>query len=504
MRFWLALAFAILVMSSRFCVIAKFGVQEPYMDSFSEIQDYKAANEGQLGEVFGHSISFHIEHRIFLTRWLNVGLFFANHERWDLLMQACVNAVLAGLCVLVLIRGFGAHFVDFWYWLFGGLTTACFALPTAYENMLWGFQSQHFFFLLFSVLSIPLVIRSRPLCATWWLGIGSAACSCLSLGSGFYASLTLVAISLLMMLRGRYRSASTWITLSAALLIVILYVPTLGTVHSPEEYKAASIKQFIDALVGNLAWPNIQSGSRWLAVLMWVPWTALFAASLFRRRTLPRSSYSIIALGIWILGVTITLAYLRGRNSPYVRYFDYNSINVVVNAAALGELVRLRVYPRIGVGSKSSLVGAWVTAVIIGLVYLSHNALTDGLWSRRAELLTERRAINRFFRTDDSDVLKGPELNGIFPFREPYSPLLANQLRDPEVQEFLPEEMKTGGRHQRPMGLLSLLSRFVLRQAPRIWLGSIALIALLAAWQIFGAVELKRFLSVTEWRRLAP
>ena len=179
------------------------------MDSFSEIQDYKAAEEGRLDKVFEHSISFHIEHRIFLTRWLNVGLFFANQERWDLLMQACVNAGLAGLCVLALIRGFGAHFVDSWYWLFGGLTTACFALPTAYENMLWGFQSQHFFFILFSVLAIPLVIRSGPLSGAWWLGIGSAACSCLSLGSGFYAPLTLVSISLLMILRRRYRQAST-------------------------------------------------------------------------------------------------------------------------------------------------------------------------------------------------------------------------------------------------------------------------------------------------------
>ena len=50
MRRLLALALAILVMSSRFCVIAKFGVQEPYMDSFSEIQDYKAAEEDGIAD----------------------------------------------------------------------------------------------------------------------------------------------------------------------------------------------------------------------------------------------------------------------------------------------------------------------------------------------------------------------------------------------------------------------------------------------------------------------
>jgi hypothetical protein len=107
-----------------------------------------------------------------------------------------------------------------------------------------------------------------------------------------------------------------------------------------------------------------------LAALAWVPWTALFAAALVRRRALPRSSYCTIALGIWVLAVTLTLAYLRGSNSPYVRYFDYNAVGVVVNAAALGELFCLKLYPRISLGLKSGVIGAWVTAIAIGLAYL--------------------------------------------------------------------------------------------------------------------------------------
>jgi hypothetical protein len=71
-RYTLALLVCLFVVNARLFTIKRFGVQEPYMDSFSEMQDYKDAAENNYGAVWNHSVSLHNEHRIVLTRWTNV------------------------------------------------------------------------------------------------------------------------------------------------------------------------------------------------------------------------------------------------------------------------------------------------------------------------------------------------------------------------------------------------------------------------------------------------
>jgi hypothetical protein len=311
-----------------------------------------------------------------------------------------------------------------------------------------------------------------------------------------------------MAFRERYRRAPLWITLVAAFLIGGLYFATLVNVQSPREYRADSVRRFIEALFGNLSWPmswpNLGGGLAWLSVLMWMPWIVLVVAALLRRRAIPRSSYCVIAIGLWSLAVMVTLSYLRGKYSPYVRYFDYNTVNVVANAAAIGELVRLKLYPRVASSVKSGLFGAWMAMVMIGLAQLSHVTMSDFLRARRNELLTERRAINRFLETNDADVLKGPDLHGIVPFREPFSSVLADQLRDPQIQKFLPKEMASNKIENKSRGPLTLFSRFILRHSTKLWLGSILLIVVLAVRQISGAFDAARLFSTDWWRRVGP
>src|ERR1700741_3048998 len=90
--FALALLIGLLVCGARLWVIKIYGVQEPYMDSYSEIWDYRAVGSGDFHQVFENSLTPNNEHRIFFTHWLNVGLFLLNHETWDLLGEASLNA----------------------------------------------------------------------------------------------------------------------------------------------------------------------------------------------------------------------------------------------------------------------------------------------------------------------------------------------------------------------------------------------------------------------------
>jgi hypothetical protein len=47
----LALLVSFFIVESRLYTVRRFGVQEPFMDSFSEIGDYKAAVEGNYAEI---------------------------------------------------------------------------------------------------------------------------------------------------------------------------------------------------------------------------------------------------------------------------------------------------------------------------------------------------------------------------------------------------------------------------------------------------------------------
>src|ERR1700740_806655 len=106
------------------------------MDSFSEVHDYKAVAENDYGAVWRHALELHNEHRIILTRWTNVGLFVLNREKWDLLAEACLNAILAGLIVAALFVVLGRYFQGQRFAFFAFLLFLSFGLPLACENIL--------------------------------------------------------------------------------------------------------------------------------------------------------------------------------------------------------------------------------------------------------------------------------------------------------------------------------------------------------------------------------
>ena len=74
-RWLLGLLIWLLVVESRFYTIKRFGVQEPYMDSFGEIDDYRPVVKNDWALLLANSLRPNNEHRIVLTRWTNIELF---------------------------------------------------------------------------------------------------------------------------------------------------------------------------------------------------------------------------------------------------------------------------------------------------------------------------------------------------------------------------------------------------------------------------------------------
>jgi hypothetical protein len=441
-RWLLGLLVCFFVVESRFYTIKRFGVQEPFMDSFSEIFDYKVAEQGDWVSVLEYSLRPNSEHRIVLTRLTNTGLFLVNGEKWDLLTEACFNAILAGLLAVTFFVGVGRYFSGLAFSFFAFLLVLAFGLPISYENIIWGFQSQHFYFILFSIAAISCVVGVKPLSRVSWFGLLAGALSCLTLASGFFGLLSVLAVSGLMAMRREYRSRSLAFTAFICVLLLIAAIPLVIGLPSDPSYRAHSLKQFVWSLAGNLAWPNIGPSLRGFGLLIQLPFLALTVAAVVRSQALPRSSYVIVGLGIFNAMIAVTLAYARGAYVPYVRYFDYNAFNLVVNGTALLELGRLGLFPRLSNGWKRIIFLGWVIAAVAGCWVLAGQAWNHDLPERKAELLHEQSAIRALFRTRDPKILASPDLKRTFPFTAENAELVASWLTDPDAYRFLPNAMK--------------------------------------------------------------
>jgi hypothetical protein len=470
-RYTLAILVCLFVINARLFTIKRFGVQEPYMDSFSEMEDYKAVAENKYGVVWDHSIRLHNEHRIILTRWTNVALFVLNHGKWDLLAEACLNAILAGLITFALFVCLGRYFGGLRFVFFAFLLFLAFGLPTAYENILWGFQSQHFYFILFSVIAICCLVSANAGSVSWWIGLVAGILACLTLGSGFYGLLAVVATCGVMALRRDYRNRTLFLTGGICLVLLLIYLPgTLG-VHSDPDAEAHSAYQSVIALIRNLAWPNVTWYQLWSAFVIQLPSFGLGIAILLRREALPKSSYVILGLAIWNLLIMLTLSYLRGAYTPYVRYYDYNAFNIVVNGAALLELSRLQLFPALPKPARIGLFAGWSALVMLGCSQLFTDAWNYSLPVRKAELIEERFAVRNLFRTGNPTVLTATNLKGIFPFTKQYAAYTASLLKDPEIYRCLPNQMKPGLEFSPDNEPMSKLARLLLRRSDFVTVG---------------------------------
>jgi hypothetical protein len=501
-RWLLGLLICLFVVESRFYTIKRFGVQEPYMDSFSEISDYKPAVQGDWPRVLAYSVRPNNEHRIVLTRWTNIGLFLLDGEKWDLLTEACFNAVLAGLLAAALLVGVGRYFTGLGFLFFTFLLLLALGLPISYENIIWGFQSQHFYFILFSVVAISCTVGVKPRSLVSWIGLLAGALSCLTLASGFFGLFSILVVFGLMALRQEYRSRGLALTAIICLLLLIAAMPLLFGVSSDPSYRAGSAAQFLWALVGNLAWPNVTSSLRMYGLLIQLPFLALTTAAVVRSQALPRSSYVIVALGVFNVMIAVTLAYARGKYVPYVRYFDYNALNLIVNGTALLELGRLRLFPRVSRVCKTIIFLGWAIAATTGCGQLTLEAWNWYLPARKAELINERSAIHAFFRTHDPDGLASPDLKGTFPFTAEYAGSVASELSDPDVYRFLPNAMKSESSNLDNHEPLSELRRAVLRRSDLFLAGLSFLMALVAGAMFFADRSTRDFLAtLRDWMR---
>jgi hypothetical protein len=420
--------------AAKLLLIQVYGDSLPYLDQW----------DGEGGDIyipyFEHALypadlfRAHNEHRIFWTRIYDLGLLLMNGQ-WDSQLQMVVSAALH--CATV--AGFGWIMAGLlgtrkWPWIWLPLVLVL-ALPYAWENTIWGFQSQFYFLLLFGLLTLWLLGLSEPWSGRWRLGALAGVGSLFTMASGFLVAGAVAAMVLLEMARDRTNRRRHLATLGLCALLGLagwLLVPDVPAHHA---LRAHSIRAFLVSLGAALVWPTQEWP--WLAPLNLFPLLALGWLYLRSRGERRPAELMILGTGLWVVLQSLAAAYARGAEGepPVPRYMDTSSFLLIANSLSI--VLLLTRYRR-----QLRFAPVWYVAFVIWAV-----PCVSGLW-----MLTEfdrkimlpvwriwensRVATTRaFLATDDG---RSFQTESRFAIPYPYVPLLEVLLRTPSIRKILP------------------------------------------------------------------
>jgi uncharacterized membrane protein len=456
-RWMLPVVVGALVLVAQLWLVAHAGTDVPFQDQW-DVEGrwlYPAATDGTLH--FVDLLRPHNEHRLLWTHLLNLGLFSADGQ-WDPLVQMAAIAVLragcAGLLVGCLARGWSGS--GRW-WVAAGAAVA-FLPHLAWHNVLWGFQSQVYFSLGFSLVALILLGADQP---SWWRvagGLAAGVAAQLGMGAGAFVPLALLGWIAVRTIERRRWSLDELTRVWPALLLLGLAWLLRTAVPEHEALRAATAGQFLTALGRALAWPHV--GQPFAAAVCVLPLAGLLIGRLAGWRK-PRAGEDVVVLiGLWALAGAGAQAWLRGGSDEFAagvpsRYVDFLILLPLAcawSAAALAVEADGRWRRNVRVGAL-----AWIIFMGVGWVGLSAETLHSVVLPRWRDREAPVRLMVKFQATNDPRVFEGqPRLYVPHPNLESVRAV----LNDPRMRGRLPPSLQP----ERPMGPLSRAVRGVLRQ----------------------------------------
>lgn len=411
-----------------------------------------------------HSLSWrdlvrpHNEHRIFWTRALDLMLFITNGQ-WDPLVQLYIGALLRGAVAAVILgvyasRSRGA--VIGWMTL---ATSILYDPITAWNNVLWGFQSQIFFSALFSVLAIYAFVGRGLNFKRVTVGLLLGLCAQFAMSAGAFVPIALIAVASLRIFERRRQSSDVvWLIVAAivlAMVAVVLHVSVPG--HTVLEAKSVANWSVIFSEI--MAWPHVTIAAAGLILnlpLIFVGVTRLVA----RREAQTEEDFSI-AIAAWATAAAAAAAWFRGGGGEFVygvpsRYIDFLLLLPIANVWCLLKIVEGApgALKRVVYGAAS----AWGMFLFIGWAggvadSLEHEVLPR-IRHRDEPLILTRE----FQRTNDPNLFRAGEAH-MLPHPSPAS--VKRVLNDPRMKAVLPPSLQP----TTPQGPLSRIVRGVFCEA---------------------------------------
>jgi hypothetical protein len=393
------------------------------------------------------------------------------------LVQLAAGAVLRALAAAglagMLVRASGSGVRGTAWWCGGVVVGVALAfLPhLAWHNALWGFQSQVYFSLGFSILALAWLGAEGV--AGWrrWAGLAAGGAGLLAMGG---AALVPVALIGLVVLRAVARRAWTpvrWRELWPA--VVLLGAAVALRVEVPEHtaLQARSVGQWAETFLRALAWP--QAWQPLAALVLNVPLAWVVVARVLGRRRAVAGEDFVVALGGWAVAMAGAMAWSRGASGEFAgavpsRYADFLVLLPLANAWCAVVLVRearanagagggsgvsegeaLRGGERSGGGRMIAVIAAgWGIFLAVGWAGLSAETMRGIVLPRMRDREAPVRLAVAYQKSGDAAVFAGqPRL--LVPHPNPES--VRGVLADERMRGVLPPSLQA----ERPMGPLS-------------------------------------------------
>ncbi|MBU0715762.1 MAG: hypothetical protein KJ964_10445 [Verrucomicrobia bacterium] len=449
--FWLAAVF-LTILGSKLWLIDLYGSALPWWDQWvtegwSLYIPFMEKNLALKDLFAGHS-----EHRIFINRVLSLLLLVLNGQ-WDARLGMTLNALItAGIGVILsafawtlLSRKHLAVLCLF--------NTLVFSLPFSWACTLLGLTGKEVL-IVFALLAIWFLLRSRLFSWQWFLGFLCALFSLVTMGSGFCAAASVLLIILLrtVMQRGpdfRRRSEShggqvaggsagasrlgeNLISMTILLAVFIAGLLLMTSVPEHMALRPDNIHAFFVYFGQNLAWPN--SDLPWTAFIIWLPSLLLFYAHIFRRIDERSSAEFVLGFGLWAALQDAALAFSR-CGAITSRHTIFLCLSLPINFLAFLLLLHQR--PAMPFLRKCLMVVflVWLCNAGYDLWKISDKthlveAASDKQHFKQCEI-----NVRSFLQTDNIADLANKPLYDI-PFPNPEQ--LALVLRNPHIRAILP------------------------------------------------------------------
>lgn len=446
----LGLGVVLFAVGAKLALIHRYGTDQPYADQWAAEGMYFLRGPLYYHIDFSQIISLHGEHRPGLTRLWVRGLILANEGQWDCFVELVANLLIYGAFLAVVWRRLASLVNGLWLAVVAVVMAVLFALPCAYENFLWGFQSCFLFMLLAGLLHVTGTLQSTRLTGHWCMAQLVGLAGLFSIAAGAMSAAALVVLAGLELLRGR-RNAWVWSTLVANAILLGLGVWLLPEALAPA---GSWIRRLGQTVVGTgylLSWPF---AGFWWSLLLQAPWVALLVASWRSSDGEQAAGDRVVgAIGLWVAGIAFSIAYGRALTSANigVRYYDVLLLGLFMNILALVRIgLRLTHWRRLLWGGMGL---AWLLNVAAGLWEYNKPERLSAMFKYQHDLAVEQRQVIRDFLVSDDPARLQEFANTSHRF--PHFETTLAFLRDPNVPRLLPPSLAPDGHENR----LSRLAR---------------------------------------------
>ena len=364
-----ALSLFAFILGVRWAVFDRYGMTLPEWDQWD------AEGLMLLAPWFNHDhfltalFTPHNEHRVVLTKLLNLGLTLANGH-WDQRLEATANALFPASLAVTFWWLARRHLTRRWLGAFGVFLGIILAFPFAWQNVLGGFHSQQFFLVGLALIAIALLPFSGPFSGHWWVGAAAALLGLFSMASGFFGAVVVIGLLGVQYCRRERTFISMWPTLVVCAAASAIGWLTRHEVSYHVALKAQNLHDFVFTILRSLQWPAPLS--TWFALVLWLPWTWLVARVVVASRPLNASArafgYFIIGLGGWVWLQLVATGYARGAGGPppASRYIDTLVFGLIANALALLWLAAPELLARPARRLLAGVAVAWVAVFTWG------------------------------------------------------------------------------------------------------------------------------------------